>query len=122
MSILGTYNSCVPAPTWGGYKCLLINNLHNYRGGFGFKTAASSCPDGMTCSGVTAFLQVNFSSNFYKPMFFSKTMKEIKNKELQERQTYVPASVKVIETSVQRVICTSPSPNEFNPYQDGWNI
>lgn len=32
---------------------------------------------------------------------------EIKNKEPQERQTYVPASVKVIETSVQRVICAS---------------
>ena len=32
---------------------------------------------------------------------------DIKNKELQERQAYVPASVKVIETSVQRVICVS---------------
>ena len=32
---------------------------------------------------------------------------EIKNNELQERQKYVPASVKVIETSVQRVICAS---------------
>ena len=35
-------------------------------------------------------------------------MKEnIKINELRERQAYVPASVKVIETSVQRVICTS---------------
>ena len=32
---------------------------------------------------------------------------DIKNKELQERQEYVSPSVKVIETSVQRVICTS---------------
>ena len=35
-------------------------------------------------------------------------MKEIKNNLQQERQAYVPASVKVITTSVQRVICTSP--------------
>ena len=32
---------------------------------------------------------------------------DIKNKEPQERKAYVPASVKVIETSVQRVICVS---------------
>ena len=32
---------------------------------------------------------------------------EIKNKELQKRQAYVPASVKVIEVTAQRVICTS---------------
>ena len=32
---------------------------------------------------------------------------DIKSNELQERQGYVPASVKVIETSVQRVICAS---------------
>ena len=48
--------------------------------------------------------------------------KENKNNVLRERQAYVPASVKVIETSVQRVICTSPSPNEFSPYQDGFGI
>lgn len=35
-------------------------------------------------------------------------MKEIKNNELRERQKYVPARVKVITTSVQRVICSSP--------------
>ena len=35
-------------------------------------------------------------------------MKEnIKNNELRERQAYVPASVKVIEVTAQRVICTS---------------
>ena len=33
--------------------------------------------------------------------------KEIKNKEPQERQAYVPASVKVIEVTAQRVICQS---------------
>ena len=32
---------------------------------------------------------------------------DIKNNELRERQTYVPASVKVIEVTAQRVICTS---------------
>ena len=36
-------------------------------------------------------------------------MKEIKNFNERERQKYVPASVKVITASVQRVICTSPS-------------
>ena len=36
-------------------------------------------------------------------------MKEsIKNNELQERQGYATPSVKVITTSVRRVICTSP--------------
>lgn len=35
-------------------------------------------------------------------------MKEIKNNEQRERQKYVPARVKVVTTSVQRVICTSP--------------
>lgn len=34
---------------------------------------------------------------------------DIKNKEPQERQAYVPASVKVINVTAQRVICTSPS-------------
>lgn len=35
-------------------------------------------------------------------------MKEnIKNNELRERQTYVPASVKVIEVTARRIICTS---------------
>lgn len=33
---------------------------------------------------------------------------EIKNNELRERQKYVPASMKVITISVQRVICQSP--------------
>ena len=39
----------------GGYKFLPINNLHNIRGGFVFKTAASSCPDVIGCSGIAAF-------------------------------------------------------------------
>ena len=39
-------------------------------------------------------------------------MKEtIKNKEPQERQAYVPASVKVINITAQKVICTSPNGN-----------
>ena len=42
-------------------------------------------------------------------------MKEIKNFNEQERQKYVPASVKVIETSVQRVICASNNEG----YNDG---
>ena len=50
-------------------------------------------------------------------------MKQVnKNNELREHQTYVPASVKVIDVTAQRVMCTSPSPNEFDPYEDGFNI
>ena len=46
---------------------------------------------------------------------------EIKNKEPQERQAYVPASVKVIEVTAQRVICTSGTETpglspDNNPY------
>ena len=45
---------------------------------------------------------------------------DIKNNEPQERQTYVPASVKVIETSVQRVICTSGDTLKKYP-GNSWN-
>ena len=44
---------------------------------------------------------------------------EIKNRELRERQAYVPASVKVITTTVQRVICASNeqySNENYNPW------
>ena len=34
-------------------------------------------------------------------------MKEIKNLQTQERQSYVPASVKVIEVTAQKVLCIS---------------
>ncbi len=47
---------------------------------------------------------------------------DIKNKELQERQSYVPASVEVIEVTAQKVMCTSPIPNGFDPYNDGFDI
>ena len=49
-------------------------------------------------------------------------MKEIKNLHTQERQKYVPASVKIITTSVQRVICASipTGPGNFNG-NDPWN-
>ena len=47
---------------------------------------------------------------------------EIKNNEPQERQSYVPASLKVIEVTAQKVMCTSPIPNGFDPYNDGFNI
>ena len=41
---------------------------------------------------------------------------EIKSKELRERQAYVPASVKVIEVTAQRVICTSGTETDgLNP-------
>lgn len=36
-------------------------------------------------------------------------MKEIKNFNELERQKYVPASVKVINVTAQKVMCTSPS-------------
>lgn len=32
---------------------------------------------------------------------------DIRNKELRERQTYVPASVKVLEVTAQKIICQS---------------
>ena len=41
---------------------------------------------------------------------------EIKNKELQERQAYVPASVKVIYVTAQKVLCQS-TPNSLEQYQ-----
>ena len=37
---------------------------------------------------------------------------DIKNKEPRERQAYVPASVKVIEVTAQKVVCTSPGWND----------
>ena len=37
---------------------------------------------------------------------------EIKNLQTQERQAYVPASVKVIEVTAQRVLCEST--NQYN--------
>ena len=44
---------------------------------------------------------------------------DIKNKEPRERQAYVPASVKVIEFTTQKVVCTSPGWNDTdsNPEQ-----
>ena len=57
MTILGTYNSSFSTLILrGGYNCLLINSLYNFRGGFGFKTAASSCPDVMSRSGAGGVL------------------------------------------------------------------
>ena len=45
---------------------------------------------------------------------------EIKNNELQERQTYVPASVKVIEVTAQKVLCGS-NPNSLEQYEtENW--
>ena len=49
-------------------------------------------------------------------------MKEIKKFNEQERQSYVPASVKLIEVTAQKVMCTSPIPNDFDPYNDGFDI
>ena len=42
---------------------------------------------------------------------------EIKNHEPQERQAYVPASVKVIEVTAQKVLCGSNpnSPEQYDP-------
>ena len=42
---------------------------------------------------------------------------EIKNNELQERQKYVPASVKVIEVTAQKVLCQSGGTYN-NPFGD----
>ena len=46
-------------------------------------------------------------------------MKETKNLQTQGRQGYVPASVKVIETSVQRVICASDDIYNTDPAEMG---
>ena len=47
-------------------------------------------------------------------------MKEIKNFNEQERRAYVPANVRVIETSVQRVICASgDNSTGFGDYNNG---
>ena len=45
---------------------------------------------------------------------------DIKNKELQERKAYVPASVKVIEVTSQKVLCVSGDSLDQYPGND-WN-
>lgn len=45
---------------------------------------------------------------------------EIKNDELQDRQTYVPASVKMIAVTAQKVLCGS-NPNSPEQYEtENW--
>ena len=47
-------------------------------------------------------------------------MKEIKNLQTQERQAYVPASVKVINVTAQKVLCQS-TPNSTEQYErENW--
>ena len=47
-------------------------------------------------------------------------MKEIKNLQTQERQAYVPASVKVIEVTAQKVLCVNgENSTGFGSYNDG---
>ena len=41
---------------------------------------------------------------------------DIKNNELRERQTYVPASMKVINITAQKVLCQS-TPNSLEQYE-----
>ena len=41
---------------------------------------------------------------------------EIKNNELRERQKYVPASMKVINVTAQKVLCQS-TPNSLEQYE-----
>ena len=43
---------------------------------------------------------------------------DIKNKELQERQTYVPASVEVIEVTAQKIICQSGGTEDYTNEDD----
>ena len=46
---------------------------------------------------------------------------DIKNNELRERQTYVPASVKVIELTALRAILSTSNPNGTEQYgTDTW--
>ena len=44
---------------------------------------------------------------------------DIKNNEPQERQAYVPASVKVINVTAQRVLCESTNQYNTNPAEMG---
>ena len=47
-------------------------------------------------------------------------MKEIKNFNERERQAYVPASVKVINVTAQKVLCQS-TPNSLEQYErENW--
>ena len=46
--------------------------------------------------------------------FSIKMKQDIKNKEPQERQTYVPASVKVIEVTARKVLCGSNGINDMD--------
>ena len=49
-------------------------------------------------------------------------MKEnIKNKESQERQGYVPASVKVIEVTAQKIICQSGGIDDLDRTTGVWD-
>ena len=43
---------------------------------------------------------------------------DIKNKELQERQKYVPASVEVIEVTAQKIICQSGDTEQYGNTND----
>ena len=45
---------------------------------------------------------------------------DIKSKELQERQAYVPASVKVIEFTTQKIICQSGGTQDYNNDNTKW--
>ena len=43
---------------------------------------------------------------------------DIKNKKLQERQKYVPASVEVIEVTAQKIICQSGDTEQYGNTND----
>lgn len=45
---------------------------------------------------------------------------DIKNKEFRENQKYVSPSVKVIEVTAQRVICTSGGTQNYNTDDTKW--
>ena len=47
-------------------------------------------------------------------------MEETKNLQTQESQTYVPASVKVIEVTSRGVLCISGNENYGDGNTDGW--
>ena len=58
------------------------------------------------CPGRFLYSAVNNSAN--KTKTYSTMMKQdIKNKEIQGNREYVSPSVKVIEVTAQRIICTS---------------
>ena len=56
----------------GGRKCPTINNLHNFPRRFWLQGRGFAVPGQYELFGIAAFSPSEFSSNFNKPIIFSK--------------------------------------------------